>query len=101
MKIILKYHDDDALGVEEAVARAKIMGVKVSSIESYPDSNDPLDHIYFGIQQLITHKQLDLLFDNEALYHEKIQELRSLVLTQVTSELDRAIADNERRVTED
>lgn len=99
MKVILKYYEDSALTEEEVIARAtESLGVKPSSIEIYPNSNDPLDHIYFGIQQLITYQQLDMLFEAGPLYMDKLNKLRSETLGVLTNELDRVIADNEHKV---
>lgn len=100
MKVILKYYEDSALTEEEVVARAsESLGVTPSSIEIYPNSNDPLDHIYFGIQQLITYQQLDNLFESGPLYPEKIKKLRAETIQVLTNELDRVIADNEHKVS--
>lgn len=102
MKAIVKFHEHNALTVEEVLARAKdALGVTPSSIEIYPDSNDPLDHIYFGIQQLITYKQLDLLFETGPLYHDKLSVYRAEVLKILENELDRVISDNESKVSKD
>lgn len=101
MKAQVRFFDHDSLTEDELVARVKeVVGSgKVSSIEVYPDSNDPLDHIYFGIQQLITTEQLDVLFTSESIYSEKLQLLRARVLGTLTTELDKVIADNERKVS--
>lgn len=73
----------------------------MSSIEVYPDSNDPIDHIYFGIQQLITTEQLDAFFNSETTYPAKLEKLRAAVLRQLISELDKVIVDNEAKVSGD
>lgn len=100
MKVITKFYEESALTVEEVVSRIKDgLGVTPSSIEIYPDSNDPLDHIYFGLQQLVTYKQLDYLFDAGPLYQEKLAALRAEVLQQLENELDRVISDNESKVS--
>ncbi len=100
MKVILKYYEDAALSEEEVIARAKdSLGVSPSSIEIYPNSNDPLDHIYFGIQKLITYKQLDLLFETGPLYGDAVSKLKAETLLVLEQELDRVISDNETKVS--
>lgn len=102
MKVILKYYEDSALTEEEVIARAKeSLGVSPSSIEIYPNSNDPLDHIYFGIQQLVTYRQLDMLFESGPLYGEKVSKLKAEIMQILESELIRVISDNEHKVSND
>lgn len=99
MKAIVKFFDESALTVEEVVSRVEQgLGVKPSSIEVYPDSGEPLDHIYFGIQQLITYRQLDVLFSTGPLYQTKLAQLRAEVLELIENELDRVISDNEQKL---
>jgi hypothetical protein len=100
MKVIVKFYEESALTIEEVYARVKEgLGVTPSSIEIYPDSNDPLDYIYFGIQQLITNDQLDCLFDAGPLYPKKLSALRASATQQLENELDRVISDNESKVS--
>lgn len=102
MKVILKYYDSSSLSEEEVVSRAKeSLGVQPSSIEIYPDSNDPLDHIYFGIQQLVTYRQLDMLFQAGPLYGDKLSALKAEIMSHLEDELDRVISDNEHKVSDD
>ena len=56
------------------------------------------DHIYFGLQQLITHEQLSLLFDRDNTYQQEIKKLREHVLYKVTEIIDQVIVDNESKV---
>ena len=64
-----------------------------------PESTIAYDHIYFGVQQLVTHEQLSLLYDKGADYHGSLQKLRSQVLYKLTEILDQVIVDNESKVT--
>lgn len=100
MRADLRIFDNTSLTAEEVRARLEsALGCKPISIDVYPDSNDPLDHLYFGIQGLITHQQLDLIFESGALYQDKLKTLRAEVLAQIEVELDRVIADNEQKVS--
>jgi len=56
------------------------------------------DHIYFGLQQLITHEQLSLLFDRDNTYQQEIKKLREHVLYKITEIIDQVIVDNESKV---
>lgn len=98
MEVNITYHDDTSLTVEEVVKLAqhnygKTVGVKVSS-----DSLAPHDLIYFALQQIITHRQLGLLFDDKFSYQKDIKELRAEVLQKLEEILDTVIIDNESRV---
>ncbi len=95
MKIVAKFHDTDSFTSAEAVRRAKDVLGEYTDIKAYPSTTDPWDGIYFSLQQIITDEQLNFLFDEGALYPEKMKELRSRVLGRLTEELDEVIQDNE------
>lgn len=95
MKIVAKFHDVESFTSDEAIRRAKDVLGEFSEVKAYPSTTDPLDTIYFAIQQLITEEQLNLIFDEGALYSQKIKELRSRIMGILTKELDEVIADNE------
>ena len=63
-----------------------------------PESTMAYDHIYFGLQQLVTHEQLSLLFDKGSNYQQDIKKLRDQVLYKVTEIIDQLIVDNEAKV---
>jgi len=63
-----------------------------------PDSTLAYDHIYFGLQQLITHEQLSLLFDKGSSYQQDIKRLRDQVIYKVTEIVDQVFIDNESKV---
>ncbi|MGA0861192.1 MAG: hypothetical protein ACO3R2_16630 [bacterium] len=44
-----------------------------------PESTMAYDHIYFGLQQLITHEQLSLLFERDSGYQQDIKKLRDTI----------------------
>ena len=100
MKVTITYFDDTSLTIEEVIKRAKDIYGSSAEVEIQPSTHNPLDIIYFGIQQLITHDQLSLLFDNDTnLYTEKLVELRQRTLTAVKQELSSVIKDNEIKVS--
>jgi len=99
MKLIAKFHDLDSFTSEEAVRRAKDSLGEFAEVKAYPSTPDPWDNIYFAIQELITADQLDLIFDEGALYPEKLKVLRGTILSRLEDELDEVIRDNEKKVT--
>lgn len=99
MKVTLTYHDNSSLTVEEVVRQATHNYGKSVKVEVMPESTIAYDLIYFGLQQLITHEQLSLLFDNNFTYQEELRKLRSDVLFKVEEIIDQVIIDNESKVT--
>lgn len=99
MKITITYHDTEALTVEEVVRQASHNYGKLANVEIMPESTKPHDLIYFGIQQIITHQQLSLLFDDKLGYQASIQKLRNETLYKLEEILSQVIIDNESRVT--
>jgi hypothetical protein len=98
MKVTITYHDSESFTVEEVVKQAIHNYGKQAHIEVMPDSTIAYDHIYFGLQQLITHEQLSLLYDKSGNYHGDLEKLRGEVLYKVTEIIDQVIVDNESKV---
>lgn len=101
MKVTLSYIDDYSLTKEEVIRRAEQNYGKDIEIGIAPTSNNPLDLIYLGIQQLITHKQLSLYFDysDDNLYSKKLEELKYETMLILQKELSDVLRDNELKVT--
>lgn len=95
VRVTITYYDEDSLTVEEVEARAKRNYGKYVQVEVKPSSSSPQDYIYFALQQIITHEQLSLLFDDKSTYPTKIEELRSNALALLQQELSAVIKDNE------
>jgi len=98
MKVNITYHDNESLTVEEVVAQAVHNYGKNAHIEIMPESTMAYDMIYFGLQQLITHEQLSLLYDSGAGYQQDLQKLRSNIIYKVGEIIDQVIIDNESKV---
>lgn len=98
MKVTISYLDSDSFTVEEVVKQAVHNYGKLVNVEVMPDSTMAYDHIYFGLQQLITHEQLSILFDRGTTYQHDIKKLRQEVLDKVIEIIDQVIVDNESRV---
>jgi carbonic anhydrase len=98
MKATITYHDNESLTIEEVVAQAiKNYGSAVQ-VEITPESNLAYDYIYFGLQQLITHSQMSLLFEKNVNYQTELKKLREGIVYKVTEIIDQVIIDNEARV---
>ena len=98
MKVTITYHDNDSFTIEEVVKQAVHNDGKTAQIEIMPESTMAYDHIYFGLQQLITHEQLSLLYDKDTAYQQDIKKLRESVLYKITEIIDQVIIDNESKV---
>lgn len=98
MKVTITYHDSESFTVEEVVKQAVHNYGKQAQIEVMPDSTIAYDHIYFGLQQLITHEQLSLIYDKGGNYHGELEKLRSEIVYKVTEIIDQVIVDNESKV---
>ena len=98
MKVTITYHDTESFTVEEVVKQATHNYGKMAKVEVMPESTMAYDYIYFGLQQLVTHEQLSLLFDKGSSYQQDIKRLRDHVLFKVTEILDQVIIDNEPKV---
>jgi len=99
MKVTITYHDNASLTVEEVVAFAVKNYGRAANVEIMPESTMAYDHIYFGLQQLITHEQLSLLFEKNNDYQKDIKKLREEIVYKVTEIIDQVIIDNESKVS--
>ena len=98
MKITLTYFDDESFTREEVVKQAVHNYGKAVDIQIMPSSTKPHDLIYFGLQQIITHEQLGLLFDDKLGYQASMQKLRNETLYKIEEILSQVIIDNESKV---
>jgi len=98
MKVTITYHDNESLTVEEVVRQAVHNYGKQAKIEIMPESTIAYDLVYFGIQQLITHEQLSLIYDSGGSYQVDIKKLRSDILYKLEEIIDQVIIDNESKV---
>lgn len=99
MRVTLTYTDNDSLTVEEIVAQATHSHGKGVHVHIMPESTHAHDLIYFGIQQIITNKQLSIWYDDKSMYEIEIQKLRSEILYKIEEILNQVVVDNEAKVT--
>jgi hypothetical protein len=98
MKVTITYHDSESFTVEEVVKQAVHNYGRLAQVDVMPDSTMAYDHIYFGLQQLVTHEQLSMLFDKGSSYQQDIKRLRNQIIYKVTEIIDQVIVDNESKV---
>jgi hypothetical protein len=98
MRVTITYHDNESFTMEEVVKQAMHNYGKAAQVEISPESTMAYDHIYFGLQQLITHEQLSLLYDSGVTYQQDLKKLREQVMYKVTEIVDQVIIDNEAKV---
>jgi hypothetical protein len=98
MKVTITYHDNESFTMEEVVKQAVHNYGKAAQVEITPESTMAYDHIYFGLQQLITHEQLSLLYDSGATYQQDLKKLREHIMYKVTEIVDQVLIDNESKV---
>lgn len=98
MKVTITYYDTESLTVEEVVKQAVHNYGKNVKVEIMPESSLPHDLIHFGIQQIITHEQLSMLFERDGTYQEDIGKLRRETLIKLSELVDQVIIDNEAKV---
>lgn len=99
MKVKITYNDTESFTVEEVVKQAVHNYGKLAQVEVMPESTMAYDHIYFGLQQLLTHEQLSILFEKGSNYQLDLKKLREQVLYKVTEIIDQVIVDNESKVS--
>ena len=98
MRVEITYYDETSFTAEEVVKLAQHNYGKNVRVELHADSPAPHDQIYFALQQIITARQLVLLYDNKYTYQSDIKELRAETLTKLQDILDSVIIDNESKV---
>lgn len=100
MKVTIRYTDDEALTVEEVVKQALNNYGEYAEVEVGPESSIAYDHIYFGLQQLISHRQYSIIFDKDKLtnYNYEIDKLKVDIVNKAKELIDQVIIDNETRV---
>ena len=78
MQVTLIYNDPKSLTVEEVVRNARDQYGSAAKVVVGPDSSTPHDHVMHGIQCMITHSQISMLFDKSSNYPVEIKTLRAL-----------------------
>lgn len=98
MQVTITYTDNKSFTKEEIVRNAMHLHGKSADVKIMPESSNAHDLIYFGIQQMITHEQLSLIYDSNGTYQKDLQKLRAEVLYKLQEIVDTVIVDNEAKV---
>lgn len=98
MEVVVKYHDNQSFLIEEIIRQAKNNYGNQVSVRVTPDSDTPIDYLYFAIQRLISGDQLSLLYDSGALYQKDLEKLRAEIMYKIGEVLNEVIMDNEARI---
>lgn len=99
MKVKVEYHDTESFLVEEVIRQAKDNYGKTAIVSVLPESDTPVDFLYFAIQRLITGKHLTLLYDSKELYQKDLEVLRNETMYKIGEVLNDVIIDNENKLT--
>lgn len=98
MQVTITYIDNKSFTKEEVVRNALHIHGKTADVKVMPESSNAHDLIYFGIQQMVTHEQLSLIYDSNGTYQKDLQKLRAEVLYKLQEIVDTVIVDNEAKV---
>lgn len=98
MQVTITYTDNKSFTKEEIVRNAMHLHGKTADVKVMPESSNAHDLIYFGIQQMLTHEQLSLIYDSNGTYQKDLQKLRAEVLYKLQEIVDTVIVDNEAKV---
>lgn len=99
MKVSIQYYDDSSLSIEEIVRQAEHNYGKQVKVVASPDSSAPHDLIYFAVHQILTHRQLQLLFNDRHKYQQEIGAMRKDLITTIAEIIDDVIITNEAKVS--
>lgn len=101
MQVVLKYHDNNSFLIEEIIKQAKNNYGSQVAVSISPDSDTPIDYLYFAIQRLITGDHLSLLYDSGSMYQKDLERLRAETMYKIGEVLNEVIMDNETRIQQE
>lgn len=98
MKVTVEYHDEESLLVEEVIKRAKDNYGSRTVVKVLPESDTPIDYLYFAIQRLVTGDHLSLIYDSGPTYQRDLEKLRAETMYKIGEVLDDVLIDNEHKL---
>jgi hypothetical protein len=98
MQVIIKYHDNESFLPEEVIRQAKHNYGNQVSVSVRPESDTPMDYLYFALQRLITGELLSLIYDSGPTYQQDLKKLRAEIFYKVGEVLDDVIIDTEHKL---
>ena len=100
MKINVTYTDNTSFTKKEIEKNLQFLLGENITIEVAPNGNDPKDHIYFGLEQIISEIQIVEYFDSEKrVYEEHMATMKEEILSIVANVIDDIIKRNEDKIT--
>ena len=102
MKVTLTFEDREALTADEISENLRHLYGDSAYVEVAPSGSSADSHIYFGLQKLLTGKQVESFFeDGTHLYQERLGKTRREILTRVEGILNQLIMDNEAKLIDE
>ncbi len=101
MQVTVTYHDQDSFLVEEVIKHAKDNYGSKAIVRVAPESDAPIDFLYFALQRLITGDHISLLYDSGPTYQQDLKKLRAEMMYKVGEVLDEVIMNNEHKIQGD
>lgn len=98
-RVLVEYHDSDALTVEEIIKNAKRAHSSTATVKVMPESMLPHDLIMFALWQMSAAEQTAIFFNEKELYPKKLKELRASTLYKLEELLDDVLIENEKKLT--
>ncbi len=93
MQVIVKYHDNSSFLPEEVIRQAEQNYGSRASVTLLPDSDTPIDHLYFAIQRMITGDLLTAYYDSGSHFERDLAKLKSEFLYKVSEVIDDVVYD--------
>ena len=101
MLVKVEYHDEESLLVEEVIKRAKDNYGSRTVVKVMPESDTPMDYLYFALERLVTGDHLSLLYDSGPTYQKDLELLRAEIMNKVGEVLNDVIINNEHKLCRD
>lgn len=93
MRVIIEHHDSTSFLPEEVIRQAQQAYGARASVTLLPDSDTPIDHLYFAIQRLITGDLLSIFYDSGPTFPNDLAKLKSEMLYKVSEVMDDVVND--------
>jgi len=88
MQVIVKYRDNLSFLPEEVIRQAEQNYGSRATVTLLPDSDTPIDHLYFAVQRMITGDLISAYYD-----HEDVAKIKREFIYKVDEVVDDVIQD--------
>lgn len=93
MRVNVKYHDNSSFLPEEVIRQAEQNYGPRATVTLLPDSDTPIDHLYFAVQRMITGDLLSHYYDSGSHFERDIARLKAEFLYKVSEVLDDVVQE--------